>query len=289
MDRPMYMVIEGNKMYVVLRAPFANSESGVVVYDLDEQGRLVNPSSIQSTKGEVACHIMVDEGRIFCANYISGSLIRLPDMLIKHSGHSINLKRQEAPHVHFVGTVPDKRYLCVTDLGTDTITFYNWDLTVHNAVKVPDGHGVRHLAFSGNGKWLFAANELQSTVAVYEYCDGTPRLVDVCSTVPSSFQGETAVAAIRVSGEDIYVSNRGYDSIAKLRMIDDKLSLLNIYDCGGKTPRDFVFAGEDIICANQDDDCVTVMDGKTDFSVRTKIHIEYPVCVCVNKMVGSNG
>ena len=58
-DRPMYMVIEEKKMYVLLRAPFENRESGVVVYEIDDNGKLMNPSAIQSTKGEVACHILV--------------------------------------------------------------------------------------------------------------------------------------------------------------------------------------------------------------------------------------
>ena len=86
MDRPMYMVIENRKMYVVLRAPFAdNQDSGVIVYDIADDGKLINPSAIVSTRGEVACHIAVDGEDIYCANYISGSVIKLPDTLVTHA------------------------------------------------------------------------------------------------------------------------------------------------------------------------------------------------------------
>ena len=280
-DRPMYMVIEEKKMYVLLRAPFENRESGVVVYEIDDNGKLMNPSAIQSTKGEVACHILVDAENIYCANYISGSLIRLPDLLVQHSGPGVDLDRQEGPHVHFVGLTPDNQYVCVADLGLDTIFLYTKDLKLHSSAKVPDGHGVRHLAFSEDGKYLFAANELKSTVAAFAYQNGSLKLLDVCSAIPDDFTGETTIAAIRVRGERIYVSNRGHDSVAVLRFDGSKLELLNTYFCGGQTPRDFCFAGKYLLCANQDSNSVTILDEGNCFQVKASALVKMPICVCV--------
>ena len=206
MDRPMYMTIEDRKMYIVLRAPFENEHSGVVAYDLDDAGRLINPTLAKSTLGVVGCHILADGGEVYCANYISGSVIKMPDKLVTHTGSGVHPTRQSSPHCHFVGLTPDKKYICVTDLGLDTIFLYHRDMTLHSQAKVPAGHGVRHLAFSEDGKWLFAANELRSTLSVFSYADGALCLVDTCDLLPADFTGENLAAAIRVKDGKIYVS-----------------------------------------------------------------------------------
>lgn len=280
LDRPMYMVIQDRKMYVVLRAPFSSEESGVIVYDIDERGMLINPSEVMSTHGEVACHILVQNEDIYCANYISGSVIKLPDCLVKHEGHSIHPVRQTKPHAHFVGITPDNQYICVSDLGTDTIYFYNKDLTVYNKVEVPSGHGVRHLAFSENGKYLFAVCELASTVLAFSYKSGQLTLLDVQSTVPKDFKGETTTAAIRIKGGYIYVSNRGHNSIAKLGFKHHSLTLIDTIDCGGKTPRDFIFAGSYLLSTNQDSDCVALLNVRNGFIIQDKITVKMPICIC---------
>ena len=51
MDRPMYMVTENDKMYIVLRAPFNNRESGVVTYEIDDTGKLTAPFPNTVNKG----------------------------------------------------------------------------------------------------------------------------------------------------------------------------------------------------------------------------------------------
>lgn len=282
MDRPMYMVIEGRKMYIVLRAPFENGESGVIVYDIDDTGKLINPTPVQSTKGEVACHILVKQGEVYCANYISGSVIKLPGNVVQHTGHSVHPTRQTGPHVHFVGVTPDEKYICVTDLGMDTIFLYNRDMTLHASVKVPEGHGVRHLAFSDDGKWLFAVNELASTVSVFGYQDGILTIQDTYSVLPTDFTGNNTASAIRIKDGDVYVSNRGHDSIAKVSFADGKLKQGALFPCGGKSPRDFCFAGDFLLSTNQDSDTVTVLDCKNNFALANEISVDQPICVCVD-------
>ena len=279
MDRPMYMTIEDKKMYIVLRAPFENEDSGVVIYDLDDAGKLVNPTPVQSTRGAVGCHILVDKGEVYCANYISGSVIKMPEKLVTHTGSGVHLTRQSAPHCHFVGLTPDKKYICATDLGLDTIFLYHRDMTLHSKATVPAGHGVRHLAFSEDGKWLFAANELRSTLSVFSYADGALRLVDTCELLPADFTGENLTAAIRVKDGKIYVSNRGYDTISQVSFADGKLTLEKNYPCGGKAPRDFAFAGEYLLSTNQDSNTVTVLDSRRDFELQQTIPVEMPICV----------
>ena len=279
MDRPMYMTIDNRKMYILLRTPFESQESGVVIYDIDGNGGIINPSPVFSTMGAVACHILVDRGDVYCANYISGSVAKLPNKVVQHFGHGADLNRQEKPHTHFVGMTPDQKYICVADLGTDTVVLYNRDLTVHSTVSVPSGHGVRHLAFSEDGKWMFSVNELQSTMSAFSYYDGALVLVDTCSIVPDSFVGESTAAAIRIKDGYVYASNRGHNSISKVSFSGERLMLLETIDCRGKAPRDFCFAGDYILCANQDSDRITVLDGKNGYDLVEQACVEQPICI----------
>ncbi len=285
MDRPMYMVIKDGKMYILLRAPFEdNNESGLIVYDIDENGELINPSEIKSTKGEVACHLTVDEKNIYCVNYISWSVIRLPEeKIIVHEGKGINPKRQECAHTHFVGVTPDNKFIIVTDLGLDTIFIYDKNLNFKNKAQVPKGHGARHLIFSDDGKYCFVANELKSTVSLLEYNRGELKYIDTISCLPEGYSRETTASAIRFNEDCIYVSNRGLDSISVLKNQNGKLIYKDTYSCNGKFPRDFDIIGNYIICTNEKSNSITVLD-KNNFNVLyTENNIKSPICVVPKK------
>ena len=280
LDRPMYMIIDDRKMYIVLRAPFEDGTSGVVVYDIAEDGKLINPSELVSTKGKVACHIARHMGNTYCANYISGSVVMLPDILVQHHGVGEHPRRQEGPHVHYVGATPDNKYICATDLGLDTIFVYRPDMTLFSSVKVPTGHGVRHLAFSEDGSYLFAVNELKSTVAAFSYKNGILEFLDLCPILPEGYTEESIAAAIRVDDGLIYASNRGHDSIAVLTFYKNHLEFLGHIPCGGKTPRDFILAGNYLFSANQDSNNVAVLEKKRNFELAQSLNVEMPICVC---------
>lgn len=254
-----------------------------MTYALDDSGKPVDPTPVRSTNGVVACHLLVDDGDVYCANYISGSLCKLPGRIVRHQGCGPHPTRQESSHMHFVGLTPDRNYICAADLGTDTVYVYDRALNLYGSAKVPDGHGVRHLAFSQDGKWMFAANELRSTVSVFAYKAGALELVDTCAAIPMDFTGESAIAAIRVRDDDIYVSNRGHDSISKLSFDGQKLTLLETFPTGGKTPRDFCFAGSRMLCANQDSNTVTLLDREQ--GILQTVSVEMPVCVCVESQL----
>ena len=279
LDRPMYMTAKDHKMHIILRAPFDNGESGVVVYDIDDRGHLVNPGGIISTKGEVACHIAVEEGDVYCANYISGSIIKLPGTVIQHAGCGKNPKRQDKAHAHWVGFTPDKKYVCAVDLGVDTVFVYDRDLAYVSCAKVPEGHGARHVVFSDDGKYMFCANELGSTVSAFQYHDGRLCPVDTAGTLPAAFSGESTAAAIRIYRDKIYVSNRGHDSVSEMCFRDGKLRLERTIGCGGRSPRDFNFMNDFMIVTNENSDNVTVYSCKDGFRKVEEIAVPKPLCV----------
>lgn len=282
LDRPLYMTVEKNKMYIILREPFDDdTNSGVMSFEIEKDGSLIRPVECESTEGKCACHLTVKDGNIYCVNYISGSVIKVGEKLVMNIGNGPNKPRQDKTHMHFVNFSPDEKYLLVTDLGLDTIFTYDKNLNEISRAKVPDGHGVRHLAYSGDGKYIFSANELASTVSVFSYNDGKLELIDTLSGIPSDFTNKTTMAAIRVHDGFIYASNRGHDSISKFSFDGTKLHLEDVISVGGSGPRDFDFIGDYVYSTNEQTNNVTVL--KNENGKLTLLPFTYnmpdPLCV----------
>jgi len=278
MDRPMYMIISERRMYVLLRSPFGTQESGLISYDIVPDGSLRNPSRIQSTQGEVACHLCTDENCVYAVNYLSGSVIRMPDRRVVHTGNSIHPTRQSGPHTHYVNFTPDQKYLLVTDLGTDQIYLYDKELSLCSRTAIPAGHGPRHLAFHEDGCHVFCVNELKSTVSLLKYTDGRLLLTDTVSTLPDGYTGDSTSAAIRCVGNTVYTSNRGHDSISVLDFSGDHLRLRTTIPTFGKGPRDFIIVGDRILAANERDHTVSVIS-LSEHRLISQMQIQFPVCI----------
>jgi len=278
MDRPMYMIISGRRMYVLLRSPFGTQESGLISYDIVPDGSLRNPSRIQSTQGEVACHLCTDGNSVYAVNYLSGSVIRMPDRRVVHTGNSIHPARQAGPHTHYVNSTPDQKYLLVTDLGTDQIYLYDKELSPRSHTAVPAGHGPRHLAFHEDGCHVFCVNELKSTVSLLKYTDGRLLLTDTVSTLPEGYTGESTSAAIRCVGNTVYTSNRGHDSISVLDFTGDHLRLRTTIPTFGQGPRDFIIMGDRILAANEKEHTVSVIS-LSEHRLISQTQIQFPVCI----------
>lgn len=285
LDRPMYMISSCNKLYVILRAPFDNDESGLVTFDIDKDGYLSQTSEIISTKGEVACHLAVIDKNVYCTNYISGNIVKLPDTVVTHTGCGVNLPRQNKAHTHYVCASPDKKNILVTDLGLDKIFVYDKNLNKISDISLPQGHGPRHLAFHNNQKTFFCVNELYSTVSVLEYSDGEIKLLNTASALPDGYNGESTTAAIRCADNFVYVSNRGHDSISILKFSNNQLVLDKNFSAYGKTPRDFWVDDNKLIIANEESNNVSFIS-LSDGELMANIEIKAPVCVLLNDKGG---
>ena len=282
-DRPMYLTVAGDMLYAVLRQPFEDSEnSAVCCWKINEDGSLSERSEIVSTAGRVGCHLTVAQNRVYVANYISGSVVMLPEGIVRqHSGKGPHPARQEAAHTHFVGMTPDGRHLLAVDLGTDMIYVYSPDLTLLDRISMPTGHGCRHLAWSEDGKYAFCVNELASTVSTLRYEQGSFTLLDTVSALPAECAVENNAAAIRVDGENLYVSNRGCDNLAVFTHRDGELSQPVFVDAEGIGPRDFYVYGGYLFCTNEGSDCVSVFTCKDGQIQSRNLHLQIPKPLCV--------
>ena len=285
LDCPMYAIIKGGKMYAVLRETDDTTHfGGLVSFDIDINGNLINPTEIESTNGIVPCHLEVtDKGR-YVVNYLSGNLVKVGEKSVAHSGKGFHPTRQEAPHTHFVCASPDKQYILCTDLGLDKIFVYDPELNEKYAVKLPVGCGPRHLCFSDDGEYLYCVNELSNDVSVLKWNMGKPVLNGSYPAIPG-YKGESTAAAIRIKGKELYVSNRGADTISRFEIVGDQLRLLENTNCGGQGPRDFNIIDDFIICMNENSNTVTLLKLENGKPVLTgeRIEIEKPLCVIGGK------
>lgn len=282
LDRPNYMIIDGNKAYITVREIDKETGfGGVVTADIDNEGRLINISKPISTEGKAPCHVCVLDGNTYVVNYLSGSVIKLGEKLVTHEGKGVDPDRQEGPHTHFIWPTADQKLLCC-DLGLDTVFTYDKDLNVVSTAKVPDGMGVRHLAFANGGKTVYAVNEMGNTVSRFSFENGKLTLIDTVDALPGFFDQSTA-AAIRIDGDYLYVSHRGADTIARLKInADGSLKLIRNFPCGGRSPRDFIIADGYILCTNELTNNVSLLKVSDDDLelCGSTIRMPHPISVC---------
>lgn len=260
--------------------------------------------------GTGPCHLTVDQtGRhLLVANYGSGGLAAMPiaadgllgsaSCVMQHVGSSVNRQRQKSPHAHGVYLDAANRFALVPDLGIDKVLVYrfsdeNGKLRLNRPAwtATAAGAGPRHLAFHPEGRFVYAINELNSTVAAYGYdaACGTLREIECVSTLPKGFEGSntTAEVAVHPSGKFVYGSNRGHNSIA-IFAVDEKNGKLRVVGhepTQGKTPRNFAIdpTGRYLLAANQDTNNVVVfrIEGATGRLESLKQSIEIPAPVCL--------
>lgn len=262
LDRPMYMAMTDSHLHVVLRQPFACSDdSGALRFSVEADGGLAGPGHICSTQGQGGCHILAGGKDVYVANYSSGSVIKMPDTLVRHAGRGAHPERQTAPHPHQCAFTPEGWYVCVPDLGLDEIIVYDRALRRVSQVKTPAGSGPRHMIFSPDGKQAFCANELDNTVSTFSYARGTSTCLHTTDALPDDRKKGTTLAAIRISGDgkELYTSNRGDNSISRFSVEGGKLRLESVADCGGESPRDFcLLPGGKLLVANERSDSLAL-------------------------------
>ena len=273
---PSYLAVHPRQPW--LYAVSERTEGGVSAFAVDPQTGRLAALNQQPSHGASPAHISIDQsGRwVLTANYATGQITVLPiqdggslgpaTTTVQHEGHSVHPQRQQGPHAHYITADPDNRFVHVADLGLDAIMSYRFDQEAGTlapadqpSVAMQPGAGPRHIAFHPGGSFAYVINELDSTIVACEY-DATRGFLSPIqreSTLPPDFCGESTTAAIRISpsGQFVYGSNRGHDSLAifALDPASGRLSSIGRASTQGQTPRDFNIdpIGTFLFAANQ--------------------------------------
>jgi 6-phosphogluconolactonase len=247
---PTYLAAsdDGARLY----AACESDRGRVVTFAVDrEAGRLAERHRARTgDAGPAHCALDPRGEFLFVAHYRGGSVATLPlddagragapTQVVAHEGSSVDPDRQGAPHPHAATPDPTGEVVYVPDLGTDEVVVYGLDraagtLSRRETVSVSAGAGPRHVGCHPDGTHRYLVNELDSTLATLRRGPDGHAVVDVVDTTPPAFDGENYPAGVAVhsSGDWLYVTNRGHDSVA----------VFDLADPGSPRPRDHVPAG----------------------------------------------
>ncbi len=300
-DFPSYIIRREDKLYVSLKNAVKKvANGGVAIYDIHDKYLSLNNHFASGGRSYTHVCLNDDKSRLFVANYHVGSTamyaldqdqIDCKLSVWHHEGKGPDiLGRQKHAHVHYVGFTPDKRYVYAVDLGSDKVFLFHYQQDELKLVRKQDivpGSGPRHMIFSEDGRYAYLINEIANTIMVFRYHDGMFTMVQMISTLPRHFKGESSAAAIRLSksGTHLFVSNRGHDSIAMYSVNKETGKLFLLYMVHtGKDPRDFNIVDDRYLvvgCQTSNWLEVLKLDLSSDLMERTGQILDVPAPVCI--------
>jgi len=314
---PSFLVIHPNRRFLYAVNEVANYEGkpsgGVSAFVIDQQTSKLTLANEVASLGADPCYVSLDNtGKyVLVANYTGGSVAVFPVMedgglgkasaFVQHSGSSVNPRRQEGPHAHWISMSPDNRFAIAADLGLDQLIVYPFDAPAGTLapnhrqwVKLVPGAGPRHIVFHPSGKFVYEISELYSTIAGFSYdaAKGSLHELQTVSTLPKDFGGYNDAAEVQVhpTGKFLYASNRGHDSIAvfTINAATGALTPVEYVPTQGKTPRNFAIdpTGSYLFAANQDSNNIVIfrIDPQTGRLTPTGQVLEVPSPVSVTFM-----
>lgn len=174
------------------------------------------------------CYLSIDRrGRFLLSACYSGGLVGV-HRLAADGGPEIPPVewRTTAPCAHSIQTDSTNRFAFVPHVAESNVLFqftFNEEsgrLTPNQVPRVvpPEGTGPRHYEYHPSLPVLYCDNEQGSSVTAYRLDpeQGTLEPFQTLSTLPEGFTEENTTAQIHLAppGRFLYVSNRGYNSIA---------------------------------------------------------------------------
>lgn len=313
-DNPSFLSVnaDGSRIYATSEV-YVWREGLVTALAFDRRTNTLSHINMQPTLGSIAAHSMItrDGTKLLVTNYAMGdggpdqSLVVFgirddggltpPLASVAHRGSGPNKERQERSHAHSFTELPQGGMAIAADLGLDRLITYrlaaDGALTQLVETALTPGAGPRHVALHPNGHFLFAINELDSTICSFALDAESGRLtpIDTQPALPDGAGGENHCADLQIApdGRFIYGSNRGHDSIVVFAVDqeDGTLSLVGHTPCGGATPRNLALtpSGNHLFSANQNGDRVSIFrrDAESGTLTDTGRAIETGTPMCV--------
>lgn len=306
-----------NPSYLALNA------DGTRLYTVHGDGREASAFAVDRHSGQLALlnrvdteglnpvHLAIAPGgrHLVVTNHLGASVVVLPmaaDGALQPPVQVLNFdglaptgphrKEQTQAKPHFNPFDPSGRVLLVPDKGLDRVFSFVWDGDRLQPADPPcavarEGAGPRSAAFHPRLPLAYVVNELDSTVTTYRIDAGTGGLQPLhwLSTLPASFCGNGRAAGIQVdaTGQHLYTSNRGHDSIAvfSLDAATGLPAFTEAVPTGGRTPRFFTLSpdGRMLFALNEDSDGIVpfAVDADTGRLDRRgdAVHCGSPVCM----------
>jgi 6-phosphogluconolactonase (cycloisomerase 2 family) len=305
LENPSFLAVDkaGRFLYSV-----HGDRSDVTAYAIDRKTGHLSVIGRQPTGGYNPIHLALDAtGKfLFVTNYGTDSIAVFPvrdDGTLGPYPTLTTIKGTLGPHrteqknvrPHHNPLDRQGRYFYVPNKGADSIITYRIDprrcLAVRvNEVAARPGAAPRHIDFHPRKAFAYVINELDSTVTTYrqDRKSGQLKPLQTLPSTPSEFTGYSTGAEIWVgrNGRNVYLSNRGHDSIGVFGVDPDKGTLAprQWVPTKGSVPRFFCFdpAERFLYVANQGGHSIIgyriERDGKLS---PTAIRVKVPSPACI--------
>lgn len=308
LENPSFLVIDraGRHLYSV-----HGDRSEVTACDIDPATGRLKVIGRQSTGGYNPIHLAFDaSGRfLFVTNYGTDSIAVFP---VQQDGTlgpyptltavkgTLGPHRTEQKNVrpHHDVLDPQGRFFYLPTKGADSIIAYRIDASRCLAVRASEvaarpGAGPRHIDFHPRRALAYVINELDSTVTAYRQnrATGTLTPLQVVRSTPPDFTGYSTGAEIWVdrAGRNVYVSNRGHDSIGVFGIDPGSgwLSPRQWVPTKGSVPRFFCFDPDQrfLYIANQGGHTIIGYSVRSDGKLsptRIRVAVPSPACIVFN-------
>jgi len=303
LENPSFLAIDetGTRLYSV-----HGDRSEATSYAIDRRTGRLRVLNRQPTGGYNVIHLDIDvSGRfLVVANYGTDSTAVLPiatDGTLGAYSTLTTVTGTPGPHrreqnnirPHHNPLDREGEHFFLPCKGGDVVIAYRLDrkrgvLVEAARVACRPGAGPRHIDFHPKKPLAYVINELDSTITTYRKSGPKLAPIQVVRSTPQDYTGYSTGAEIVVdrAGRNVYVSNRGHDSIGVFG-VDRKtgwLSPRQWVPTKGKVPRFFCFdpAQRFLYVANQGGDTIIGYERKRDGKLSPtsiKVNVGSPACI----------
>jgi len=309
LENPSFLALNaaGDRLYSV-----HGDRSEATSYTVDRTTGHLAVLNRQPTGGYNPIHLAFDARQRFLvvSNYGSDSLAALPISKDGSLGPYSTLTAVTAPlgphrteqknvRPHHNPLDRAGRTFYLPCKGSDCVIGYRLDarrgvLVETSRVACRPGAGPRHIDFHPRKPFAYVINELDSTITAYrqDTASGALTPLQTVPSTPSDFTGYSTGAEIWVdgAGRNVYVSNRGHDSIGVFGVDAAKGTLTprQWVPTRGSVPRFFAFdpAARFLYAANQGGDSIIAYKvGRNGLLAPTRLRTKVgsPACIVFSR------
>jgi 6-phosphogluconolactonase len=277
LENPSFLAIDATQRFLY---SVHGDRSEVTSFAIDSRTGHLRMLNRQSTGGYNVIHLAFDAtGRfLLVTNYGTDSAAVLPiarDGMLGPYSTLTDVAGTPGPHRGEQGNIRphhnpldrEGKHFFVPCKGGDVVIAYRLDKTRGVAVEAGrvisrPGAGPRHIDFHPTRALAYVINELDSTITTYAKAGPKLTPIQTVPSCPDSFTGYSTGAEIAVDrvGRNVYVTNRGHDSVGVFAIDKAKgtLSPRQWVPTKGTTPRFFAFDPSErfLYVANQGSDTI---------------------------------
>lgn len=220
--RGMPLAVSPDKRF--LYASLRSEPYSVVAFSIDPSSGKLTYLAATPVSDSMTCLATDRTGRFLLGASYSGHTVAIhpigPDGIVRFPPSQT---LATPPKAHCVSVDRSNRFLLAASLGGDRLIQQSFDAATGtlsplapHSLAMPRGSGPRHFVFHPNGRFLYLLCELDGSIHVCSFDDGTVAHVQETTALPPPFSGKPWASDIHVTpdGRFLYAAERGSNTLA---------------------------------------------------------------------------